>query len=121
VLWSNAGLLPQLLPGLSLPGHGYQPPLLPLCCNVTNVLHSFLTPVLQVSNPKRCTRPHFEWANALLVVAVEQLLGFDCDLAAQEGHLREVTQREWSRTRAAQRAVNPLMCERMEAKVQHER
>jgi hypothetical protein len=55
------------------------------------------------------------------VVAVEQLLGFDCDLAAQEVHLREVSKREWSRTRAAQLSVNPLMYERMEAKVQHER
>jgi hypothetical protein len=79
------------------------------------------TTFLQVSNPSRCTRPHFEWANALLVVAVEQLLGFDCDLAAQEVHLKEVAKREYSRTRAAQVALNPLMFERMEAKVQHER
>jgi hypothetical protein len=52
---------------------------------------------------------------------VEQLLGFDCNLAAQEVHLKEVSKREWSRTRAAQVALNPLMFERMEAKVQHER
>jgi hypothetical protein len=83
--------------------------------------HAAALIILQVSNPNRCTRPHFEWANALLVVAVEQLLGFDCDLAAQEVHLRDISKREWSRTRAAQPAVNPLMYERMEAKVQHER
>jgi hypothetical protein len=35
--------------------------------------------VLQVSNRNRWTRPHFKWANALLIVAVEQLLGCDCD------------------------------------------
>lgn len=73
---------------------------------------------LQVSQPSRCTRPHFEWANALLVVAVEQLLGLDCDLAAQTVHLRDVAQREWSRTRQA--VLNPLMYERIEARVQHE-
>lgn len=76
---------------------------------------------VHVSAPRRCTRPHFEWANALLVVAVEQLLGFDCDLAAQQVHLKELSMREWRRSRVAQGALNPLMFERMEAKVQHER
>ncbi len=28
-----------------------------------------------------------QWANALLVVSVEQLLGYDCDAAAQSFHL----------------------------------
>jgi hypothetical protein len=51
-------------------------------------LHLYTVAVLQVSNPNRCTRPHFEWANALLVVAVEQLLGCGCDLAKEAGKCR---------------------------------
>lgn len=88
---------------------------LTLSCNLT-----VSCTAVQVSAPRRCTRPHFEWANALLVVAVEQLLGFDCDLAAQQVHLKELSMREWRRSRVAQGALNPLMFERLEAKVQHE-
>lgn len=39
-----------------------------------------------------------QWANALLVVAVEQLLGADCDKAAQAFHIRSTEvrrERSW--------------------------
>ena len=46
-----------------------------------------LTPVLHASPtfPTLCL--YLQWANALLVVSVEQLLGYDCDAAAQAFHL----------------------------------
>lgn len=42
-----------------------------------------------VAGGSRCTREHFEWANALLVVVVEQLLGSDCEAPAQAARARE--------------------------------
>eukprot|EP00887_Chlorella_sp_A99_P007759 scaffold20.g7759.t1 len=41
---------------------------------------------VHVDDLKRCTRRWFEWANALLVASVEQLLGLDCDAAAVAFH-----------------------------------
>ena len=41
---------------------------------------------VHVDNTRQCTRKWFEWANALLVVSVERLLGYDCDDAAQAYH-----------------------------------
>ena len=35
-----------------------------------------------------CTRPWFEWANAMLVVFVENALGADCEAPAEE-HRRQ--------------------------------
>jgi meiotically up-regulated gene 157 (Mug157) protein len=35
------------------------------------------------NNVHDCTRPEFEWANAMLVVLVENSLGYDCDESAQ--------------------------------------
>ncbi|KAL4449424.1 hypothetical protein ABPG77_007068 [Micractinium sp. CCAP 211/92] len=49
---------------------------------------------VNVDDLKQCTRKWFEWANALLVVSVEQLLGYDCDAAAQSFHLGYVAARE---------------------------
>ena len=36
------------------------------------------------NNVQDCTRPEFEWANAMLVVLVEHALGFDCDESARQ-------------------------------------
>ncbi|PSC74838.1 glycosyl hydrolase [Micractinium conductrix] len=49
---------------------------------------------VHVDDLNQCTRKWFEWANALLVVSVEQLLGYDCDAAAQAFHLGYVAARE---------------------------
>lgn len=38
----------------------------------------------------QCTRPWFGWANALLVTLVEQLLGLDCEAAAEAQRLEAV-------------------------------
>jgi len=35
-------------------------------------------------DPKRCTRPEFEWANSMFVVLAESTLGIDCNAAADE-------------------------------------
>lgn len=51
---------------------------------------------IHVNDPKRCTRRWFEWANALAVTAVEQVLGEDCEAAAQKLHLEQVSAREQS-------------------------
>jgi hypothetical protein len=47
-----------------------------------------------VENLSSCTRPIFEWANAMLVALVETLLGTDCDAEAQALHLRAIRARE---------------------------
>lgn len=52
---------------------------------------------VNVNDLKQCTRKWFEWANALLVVSVEQLLGYDCDASAQAFHLGYVQAREQGR------------------------
>lgn len=41
-----------------------------------------------------CTRPIFEWANAMLVTLVEQTLGLDCDAEAQRLHVDMIRARE---------------------------
>jgi meiotically up-regulated gene 157 (Mug157) protein len=40
------------------------------------------------------TRPEFGWANAMLVVVVENLLGVDCDAEAEVHRLAEISKRE---------------------------
>ena len=47
---------------------------------------------IHVDRPSECTRRWFEWANALAVVAVEALLGEDCDAAAEAQHRADVAQ-----------------------------
>jgi len=44
-----------------------------------NLMHE----TVNVNNPSRCTRNWFEWANAMLVVFVENSLGESCDAYAQ--------------------------------------
>jgi uncharacterized protein len=38
----------------------------------------------------KCTRPWFEWANAMLVVFVENALGMDCSSAAEKHRLAQI-------------------------------
>ncbi len=47
-----------------------------------------------MDNFAACTRPVFEWSNAMLTASVETLLGVDCDAEAQALHLQHVRQRE---------------------------
>ena len=49
---------------------------------------------IHVDNLKRCTRKWFEWANALSVVAIEHLIGVDCDAAAEVQHREMIAKRE---------------------------
>ena len=55
--------------------------LLKLQCN-DGLMHESV----HVSNANRCSRRWFEWANSLLVTAVEHLIGVDCDQAAEDSH-----------------------------------
>ena len=49
---------------------------------------------VDVDSPMDCTRPIFEWSNAMLVVMAEQLLGLDCSTAAEEEQLRTTVRRD---------------------------
>lgn len=51
---------------------------------------------IDVNSPTRCTRRWFEWANALSVTAIEQLLGIDCDASAEALYRKRVAEREMS-------------------------
>ena len=42
---------------------------------------------VNVNDVNSCTRPLFHWANAMFVVAMEQVLGWDCGQLAKEQHL----------------------------------
>jgi Metal-independent alpha-mannosidase (GH125) len=42
-------------------------------------------------NVNRCTRPVFEWANAMLVALFETTLGESCDEAAEKLRLRQAS------------------------------
>jgi hypothetical protein len=58
---------------------------------------------VDVDEPSACTRPVFEWSNAMLVVLAEQLLGLDCSTAAEEAMLRDTVRREWDVSAAGPR------------------
>jgi meiotically up-regulated gene 157 (Mug157) protein len=49
---------------------------------------------VDVSQPSAYTRPEFGWANAMFVVAVEQMLATDCEPFAQRFHLETIEARE---------------------------
>lgn len=49
---------------------------------------------VDVNQPGAYTRPEFGWANAMAAVAIEQLLGVDCDQAAELQRLEQVMERE---------------------------
>mmetsp|Transcript_33965 Transcript_33965/g.85186 ORF Transcript_33965/g.85186 Transcript_33965/m.85186 type:complete len:715 (+) Transcript_33965:1-2145(+) len=57
-----------------------------------NLMHE----TVNVNNPSRCTRNWFEWANAMLVVFVENSLGESCDAYAQSEFEKVILQREAS-------------------------
>lgn len=68
------------------------------------------------------SRPEFGWANAMLVVAAEQLLGTDCDAAAEEWRAEEVAKREAADTAATPRnggRDTPGYYELLEAMIPH--
>jgi hypothetical protein len=59
------------------------------------LMHESVRVNLRVDEPADCTRPVFEWANAMAVATVEVLLpGVDCDVEAQALHLRAIRERE---------------------------
>lgn len=49
---------------------------------------------VSVDNLSKCTRPWFEWANAMLVVFVENALGMDCAAAAEKHRLASIQVRD---------------------------
>jgi hypothetical protein len=59
------------------------------------LMHESVRVDLRVDEPADCTRPVFEWANAMAAASVEALLpGVDCDVEAQALHLRAIKERE---------------------------
>ena len=62
-------------------------------------------------SPNRCTRPEFEWANAMFVVLTEQVLGLNCDEAAarvwSEGVEKREARDESAHPRNRDRVNNP--------------
>eukprot|EP00882_Tetradesmus_deserticola_P016895 GHRQ01018074.1.p1 GENE.GHRQ01018074.1~~GHRQ01018074.1.p1 ORF type:complete len:298 (+),score=78.76 GHRQ01018074.1:881-1774(+) len=77
---------------------------------------------VHVSAISRFTRPEFGWANAMLVVAVETLLGVDCDAQAEVHRLAAIAQREGQEVRvpANQGRDIPQYYEQLEASIKHE-
>ncbi|EIE24364.1 hypothetical protein COCSUDRAFT_14826 [Coccomyxa subellipsoidea C-169] len=49
---------------------------------------------VNVNNPKVCTRPWFEWANAMAVVFIEHALGTSCDDSAEAHRRGQISERE---------------------------
>lgn len=54
---------------------------------------SFAT-ILPLISPITCSASCLQWANALSVTAIEQLLGEDCDAEAEAAHRQRLAQRE---------------------------
>lgn len=52
---------------------------------------------IHVNDPYKCTRRWFEWANSLLVTAVEHLTGVDCDRSAERWHREHIARNEITR------------------------
>jgi meiotically up-regulated gene 157 (Mug157) protein len=77
---------------------------------------------VHVSSISRFTRPEFGWANAMLVVAVESLLGVDCDAEAEVHRLAAIAQREGHEARmpANKGRDIPQYYEQLEAGIMHE-
>ena len=69
---------------------------------------------INVNNLEQCTRRWFEWANALLTVAAEHLVGLDCDAEAERRHRDAVAQRE----RYPEEANNKYFHQSIESAVQ---
>jgi hypothetical protein len=64
---------------------------------------------VSVDDPTKCTRPIFEWSNAMLVVMAEQLLDVDCATAAEEEQLRETVRREWDSSSGNDGGIAPSL------------
>jgi meiotically up-regulated gene 157 (Mug157) protein len=77
---------------------------------------------VHVDNLSSYTRPEFGWANAMLVVAVETLLGIDCDAEAELHRLADIKRREQREPRvpANQGRDIPQYYEQLEATIRHE-
>jgi meiotically up-regulated gene 157 (Mug157) protein len=77
---------------------------------------------VHVDSPQLFSRAEFGWANAMLVVAVERLLGVDCDAAAEAQRLRDVKAREAGdrRVPANRGADLPEYYALLEAGIKHE-
>eukprot|EP00878_Enallax_costatus_P036962 GHUV01041626.1.p1 GENE.GHUV01041626.1~~GHUV01041626.1.p1 ORF type:complete len:267 (-),score=70.69 GHUV01041626.1:193-915(-) len=77
---------------------------------------------VHVSSTGQFTRPEFGWANAMFVVAVEQLLGVDCDAEAEVHRLVTIQQREAAepRTPANRGKDIPQYYEQLEASINHQ-
>jgi hypothetical protein len=67
------------------------------------------------------TRPEFGWANAMLVVVVENLLGVDYDAEAEVHRLTEISKREQKEPRmpANKGTDTPQYYEQLEANIMH--
>jgi len=70
---------------------------------------------VSAADPKACTRPWFEWANAMFVVLYEDSFGEACDGAAEEHRLGRIRDGE----SGGQGAVDPLWYATLEAEVRH--
>jgi hypothetical protein len=77
---------------------------------------------VNVNNPGAYTRPEFGWANAMAAVAIEQLLGVDCDEAAEKQRLGKVLEREKREPSRAPNGGEDLTSyyELLEAHIQHQ-
>jgi meiotically up-regulated gene 157 (Mug157) protein len=76
---------------------------------------------VHVDTPSQFSRPEFGWANAMMVVAVEQLLGVDCDVEAEAHRLQAIEQREAKQQHAAPNGGRdlPTYYEQLEAGIVH--
>ncbi|BDA45911.1 Meiotically up-regulated gene 157 protein [Coccomyxa sp. Obi] len=72
---------------------------------------------VHVSSPEVCTRPWFEWANAMAVVFIENALGNACDDAAEEQRRAAISERE--NLQGGRSADETLFYETLEAGIQH--
>lgn len=76
---------------------------------------------VHVDTPTQFSRPEFGWANAMLVVVVEQLLGVDCDVEAEAHKLQSIRQREAQQQHTAPNGGRdlPTYYEQLEAGIVH--
>jgi meiotically up-regulated gene 157 (Mug157) protein len=83
--------------------------------------NGFMHESVHVDDPDKFSRAEFGWANAMLVVAVERLLGVDCDRAAESYRLQVISERESKEphTMPNKGRDMPLYYETLEAAVQH--
>ena len=71
---------------------------------------------VSASDTTACTRPWFEWANAMFVVLYEDTFRERCDGAAEVGRLEGIREREGGGGRGR---ADPLCYETLEVRVRH--